>query len=78
MLQIVRCENCKEELSWSYKDDPKVMPSIELVQYAKPCNKCYHARENRKTLSFCSIACMKKYVKDMKETYEQGTSPYLC
>ncbi len=63
MIQIVRCESCEKELSIPADDRAKDIIHLELkMRRTWPsCDHCHRWAEEKRTCSFCSPECFKKY-----------------
>ena len=67
MLMAMRCDVCGKEFSWKNEECPVTHTHLVIETHLKPCEKCFHADTREKEYSFCSLKCLKRFVKNMKK-----------
>jgi len=63
VVMIVTCDACNKELSYPIDEMPTISAEITITEHRAPCEKCYHSEDIKTKYYFCSVKCMRRWVK---------------
>lgn len=67
MFKIVNCSQCGKEFRWNFEKGSILTYTIIISEVNAPCPTCLHDRINDEEYSFCSLKCLKQYIKKLKD-----------
>jgi len=71
MITIIRCSQCKKELSIACEgfDGKSLFISLDIQRHYDMCKECHHIKDVKYTQCFCSVQCLKNWIASDLDKY---------